>query len=388
MDRLTRERIIDLVDARPSFAVSLYLPTHRAGPDTRPYAQEDVVGWKNLLREAADRLRVAGVPAREAEDLLEPARRLLDDAPFWQHQSHGLAAFLAPGVAHVLRLPQQFERMAVVGPRFHVLPLAPLVAADDRFYILALSQNDVRLMEAGRDTVAEVDLARAPKSLRDLLRVTVPEQQRQYRTLMAPPAATGGRGTAVFHAHGTGIDDNKDNILQFCQQIDQGVRQLLHGSSAPLVLAAVEYVAAIYRQANRYPHLIEPVVAGNPDGLRPADLQRLAWPVVEPHLRAGQHAVLTRYWQAVATDRTTRQIENILPAAADGRVEALFVQEGAERWGRFDERTRKVVVHDEPEAGDEDLLNAAAAETLSTGGAVLLLGRDEMPDPAGALLRY
>jgi hypothetical protein len=56
-----------LVERQAGPCVSIYQPTHRAGPDTRRYAQQDPIRLKNLLREAGQRLATGGDSERLAE---------------------------------------------------------------------------------------------------------------------------------------------------------------------------------------------------------------------------------------------------------------------------------------------------------------------------------
>jgi hypothetical protein len=58
--------------------------------------------------------------------------------------------FLSPGAFHSYRLPLSFGELAVISDRYHLKPLLPLLAGDGSFYVLALSQNEVRLLGASR----------------------------------------------------------------------------------------------------------------------------------------------------------------------------------------------------------------------------------------------
>lgn len=387
MDIFSRESLVELADIRSDHTVSIFLPTHRVGPDSRPFASEDVIRWKNLLREAADGLQTSGVPGREIDALLASARALTDDSVFWQYQADGLAAIAAPGLFRTFRVPVRFDELVVVAPRLHLKPLLPLLVGDSRFCVLALSQNEVRLIEATRERAGEVDLATAPSSLREALRFDDPERQLQYHTT-APHL--GGRPAAVFHGHGVGTDDQKDKVLRFCQQVDHGLGPILRAGATPLVLAAVESVAAIYRQVNTYQHLLDAIVPGNPEGLSAKDLHTRAWPLVEPVMRAGRDAAVARYHAAAGTGKATASLVEALRAVADGRVSVVFVPVGVQRWGTFTETTRKAVLHDSLQAGDEDLLNVLAVRTLLDGGTVYVVAQDEMPagGDVAALLRY
>jgi hypothetical protein len=47
--------------------------------------------------------------------------------------------------------------LVIVSERFHVKPLLPLLSGDGRFYVLALSQNEIRLLQGTRYSVEQVD---------------------------------------------------------------------------------------------------------------------------------------------------------------------------------------------------------------------------------------
>ena len=124
----------------------MFLPAHRVSPESG----QDRIRLKNLLNEAEERLVAGGLRPPAARDVLQPGRELLQADPFWSYQSDGLALFLAPGWSRVFRLPLDLPELLVVADRFHVKPLLPLLANDYRFYVLALSQNEVRLLEGTR----------------------------------------------------------------------------------------------------------------------------------------------------------------------------------------------------------------------------------------------
>lgn len=84
------------IQGQPS--MSLYLPTHQAGPDTR----ENPIRYKNLLSEAEAQFGRAGWEG--ASDVLEAAREL-GDFRFWQNQRQGLAVFVSGGERFVYGLP-------------------------------------------------------------------------------------------------------------------------------------------------------------------------------------------------------------------------------------------------------------------------------------------
>jgi hypothetical protein len=79
----------------------------------------------------------------------------------------------------------------------------------------------------------------------------------------------------------------------------------------------------------------------------------------------------------------------VVVAAADGRVDTLFVREGAHVRGSFDAETHSVQLGDGREDAT-DLLDRAATDVFLRGGTVYRLAPARMPVPteAAAILRY
>lgn len=383
MDFLTKDDLKTLMQRREGWCVSLYMPAHR----TVPEALQDPIRFKNLLRQAEERLQTGGLRAPEAKQMLASAEQVLDNSQFWQHQSDGLVTFVAADLCRFYRLPLPFQELAVVTDRFHLTPLLPLLSSDGRFYVLALSQNEVRLLQCTRHVVTTVELEGIPKSMAEALKYDDPQRQLQFHT-GTPPGT--GRRPAIFHGYGVGIDDAKDNILRYFRQVDHGLRELLRGEQAPLVLASVDYLLPIYREATTYAHLMDEGVSGNPEGRLAQELHAQAWKLVEPYFRQAQEEALNQYHQLAGTGRTSTDLRDILPAAAHGRVESLFVAVGVQRWGTYDRATDTITVHQEGQPGDEDLLDLAAMLTISNSGSVYAVEPDKVPGemPLAALYRY
>ncbi len=388
MKVLTRDDLRTLIGKRDGWCVSIFVPTHRIGPET----QQNPIRLKNLLGKAEEDLVAAGLRPPEAQELLQPAETLLHDGLFWQHQSDGLALFISPETFQHYRLPFDFEELAVVAERFHIKPLLPLLSGDGRFYILALSQSEVRLLQGTRYSVSEVDLGEVPDSLAEALRYNDPEKQLQFHTSTRTPGGKGQR-PAIFHGHGVAsADDPKDYILRYFHQVDEGLGDPLGGEETPLVLAGVDYLLPLYKEANTYPHLVAEGIEGNPEELRAEELHEQAWPILRPLFLKAKREAAAQYRQlaGAGSERASSDLEEVIPAAYVGRVETLFVALHTQRWGAFDADTYEVRSHEEEEPGDEDLLDLAAVHTLVNGGTVYAVEPEKVPDgtPLAAVFRY
>ena len=383
---LTRSDIEGLLSGRPGPHVSIYLPTHRASLEFR----QDPIRLENLLREAEAQLGSLGSKGSEVDDLLGPARELLANDLFWEHQGEGLAVLLAGDEAHFYRLPVSVDEIAVVDDRFHIKPLLPLLGKSRRFWVLALSQKSVRLFNATPYAMRELDELDLPQSLLEVVGYDFEERSLQFHTGAGPSGMT--RRRAIFHGHGEGVDDNKTEVTEFLRAVDAGVAGLLrnNGNGAPLVLAAVEYEIAIYQSISSYPHIVSSGIVGNPEHVDPADMHAAAWQLVQPLFAEDRRAASDKYRALAGTGTASADVREIVPAAFDGRVGVLFVATDEYRWGRYDPEARRVEPHDERVDGDRDLLEVAAARSLTSGAEIHAVPAAELPadSPIAAIYRY
>lgn len=383
MDILTMDELKTLSAKESGWCVSLFMPAHRAGRET----EQDPIRFRNLLSEVEQRLLAKGIRTPDVREVLEPAQRLRQDPSFWRHQSDGLAVFLTSDEFHAYRLPLRFEELVVISDRFHFKPLLPLFATDGHFYILALSQNQVKLLEGTHHTVDEVDMESIPDSLAETLQGRGFDRQSQVHTGTSS-TRTGDRA-GMFHGHDPS-DEDKGRVLRWFQTIAGALPSVLVGQQAPIVLAGVEYLFPLYKQASSHPHLVEEGIPGNPEELTPVELHARAWPLVQSVFRQAEGEALAQYRQLTDRGQTTADVEEAVLAAHHGRVDSLFVAVGLQVWGRFDPSTNTVHVHEDPEPGDDDLLDLAAMKSLLNGGEVYAVEPDQVPDraPLAAVLRY
>lgn len=383
---LRRSEFKRLITEREGPHVSIYLPTHRRGPQTR----QDPIRLKNLIRDAETRLLDLGKSARDADRILSDGRRLLDDTAFWNHRTNGLCLFLATDFHRRYDLPFRCDELLVVTRRFHLKPVVPLLYRDARFYLLALSQKDVRFFVCDRDRIVQTEVAAMPRSLEDATVHEDPERQIQFHT--GTPATAGGSRPAIYHGHGAGADDAETRLLRYFQVIDRALGPVLAADDAPLVLAGVDYLHAIYRKANSYRGLIGEGISGNPQGREEGELHRRAWKVVSPCFEGRRGEALAEY-EALSGSGDARRaddLERVLPAALHGRVAYLFVAVGVQQWGSYAAAADRLEIRDEAMPGDEDLLDLAAIHTLAHGGEVYALPPEEMPTEGtvAAVYRY
>jgi hypothetical protein len=385
MENLTLDQIKGLAQQAANPSISIFLPTHRGGQDT----QQDSIRLKNLLRDAEQQILNSGMGPREVTALLQPVQALFNDSYFWRHQHDGLAVFIAPDDFHSYRLPFYVKELLIIARSYYVKPVLPLFTNNGHYYILAISQNEVRLFEGTRYSVGQIELpAEIPTNLKEALKLDKPERQLQMHTGSSP-----GRGRdSMFHGQGSGAEEQEAGIEHYFNLMDSGLKQILQEQQAPLVLAGVDYLLPIYRKVNEYAHIMEEGITGSPEHLRPEALQEQAWPIVEPFFRQETEKFMAQYEQLANTVRATDSVEVIVAAAFNGRVDRLVLAVDTQVWGVFNRDTGKVVRDQEGQSQKDHLplLDFAAMQTLQNGGKVYTLSQDEMPTKSAvaAVFRY
>jgi len=395
MDLFTRDELKRLAELQDDLCISVYMPTHRFRSDW----SQNTTRFKNLLRDVRDQLRDQGRRESEIDAVLEDARQLLDRPGFWRGLSEGLAAFITPRSSDFYRLPLPLDEVAIVEDRFHLKPLFPLIATNRRFYLLALSQNDVRLYQGTHQAISEVEAAEIPSDIVTAVQQyeEPPEQGLQSHTQRQASTPDGTQeANQMQHGHGSSEDQSrepKDQIKRFFRRINDSVVDYIGGEEVPLVLAGVSEYLPVYEAVNSYSHLVDhDIVSGNPEHLELPELHEKAWSVVESVLTERQQEELERFEDLYFQNEelASDDFHEIIPACAYGRVEALFVPMGQYRWGRFDPDTNTVEVHESQQPGDGDLLNYAALQSYLNAATVHVLQPQDMPGgrDVAATFRY
>jgi hypothetical protein len=377
-DIFTREELQTLLADSTRICVSIHMRTHPAGE-----IAQNLTEFKNLFREAEKQLAALGMESGEAMELMIPVQELMEHLPFWKSAGAGLAVFRSPELFRVYRIPEPLENLALVNDHFQIQPLLPLLNGNGRFYLLTLSQDDIHLWRGTHEKLEEVELEGVPRNMAEAL-----NEEPERHAFNRNNAFGAGQ---PFHGHSQAPEDTNDRLNRFFHMIDKGLHKYLRNETSPLVLVGVEYHFPLYRGANTYAHLMDEGIHGSPQQMTPQELHDRAWELVQPVFLQAQEDAVNRYNDTKATPNLLSQsLEEIVSAAAFGRVDTLFTQIGAHRYGIFDAANNLVYCHDDKETGDDDLINFAAMQTLLHSGVVYPLPPESMPDNAeiAALYRF
>jgi len=368
LDIPTADDLKTLAAHRADPCVSIYLPTTPVTQDT----DANRIELKNLGKRAASELEAAGVDKSRVAALSEHIDDLIDDDEFWRFQAHSLAVLATPDHVHTFRVPNTLSSVVVVSDRFHLKPLLRAVTFPHHGWVLALSENGVRLIEVS------ADLPAATVKVEDM-----------------PTDATSAVGQATINDRSPsgriqGSEGKKVRLRQYARKVNAALRGILAGCERPLVVAATESLGVIFRSVNTYPHLIEATIEGNPDKLTDAQLAERARPLLDA-LYEKEIAAWTALYAARGNQgRATTDLASVARAATMGAVDTMLVDIDAVVPGTVDETDGTITRSEAGASGHYGIVDEIARRALLSGARVLGVRKADVPggEPLAAILRY
>jgi hypothetical protein len=112
---------------------------------------------------------------------------------------------------------------------------------------------------------------------------------------------------------------------------------------------------------------------------------------MESHFIKPQTEKASQFNELYHKHKTSYEIDDILLAALNGRVDTLFIAEGDDIFGTYEMENNEVSIDQKHEINNASLTNLAAMETFRQGRKVYMLSSNEMPlkeSSMNAVFRY
>lgn len=401
IERLSPATLLELLAPQPAPCLSVYLPTHRNVPGNTV----DLPAFRHLVEAVDLALEPAHAPA-QIERLLHPLRLLEGDRDFWQHTREGLAVLAAAGTARVFLLQRPVPHLALVGDRFHAMPLVRIVSGLDRFEVLALTSRQARAFEgtawsdargAAVERLDPVPIGSGPEG--EILRGEVVDEE-----IFQPHRVQRGMGIEgiVHGGMGSKRDDVDADTEIFLRHVDETVHdRLSRRSGLPLVLVAQARLAATFRGLSKNSLLLDEYVPSDPHLMTADEVAAAVRPLVVAARARSVARAVAAFGQARDRGLAQGDLSDVARAAVAGKVATLLVEADRFETGRFDRATGAIAfggpppgaparTGDVPAVAGEDLVGAVAETVLLHAGTILALARNEMPTESGvaAIYRY
>ncbi len=337
--------------------VSIYLRTHRAGKETL----ESRTRLKNLVKEARQQLDAAG----HDHSLLAKIESLQHQSEFWQHQSDGLAIFLAEDQVRLIQLDQPVDDRVVVADSLFVLPLIVNQPRLGQQLVLVLTWDQASLFRRNADSLEPVSTEHLPGKFDELVLPRDPEESLQNTTHRAV-GNSATSSTAMFHGQGEGEGKIEADRRKYLTIVSQDVAGEIYRSKLPLTVVATKEVVGHLNSIDQ----VKPEMTIEASAAHWSDAE------LKKHLReamksqeADHESLVDRAGTALAQHQGSSDEAEVLEAARSGRVDSLLVCEATENAVQ---------------------VNEIVVETLRRRGDVVVTSHDQMPRESSiaAIYRY
>ena len=341
--------------------VTIILNTHRTSPDNK----KDRLTLKNLIKEAEERL-YANENKRHAKQLVE---RLINLESKIDHSQNleSLILFVNEEIAEYIHLPIAVEDRVVINHTFATRDLVRALHFESNYYVLVLSQQKVRLIEAFNDKV--VNEVGSP----------FPIENTQFYSTNKAELSNASRQTSL--------------IAEFFNRIDKGVNKIRKENPLPLLICTEESnyyeylkiadqkqsVYRTYLNKNRVDEKAHHIIAG-------------AWNIVKEYTTEQNNVQKAELQKAVSQNKFLSDTNDIWQAIKQGRVQTLFIELGnfqpavwendQIQYVSDDLRNKKEVV--------DDIYDELIEVNMNHGGDVVFLPKGELTEFSGfgAITRY
>ncbi len=382
-----RKKFVELSQKSSKIYVSIFVPASRQS--TNGY-KEDKIHLKNQLSQIEKDLENKyQLNPREIKELLNPASDLLKDSEFWKYNSDLMAIYLTDGEMELVQVPVPIEDSSYfIGTKPFILPLLPEISGNGHYYLLVLNLEKIHLYEATRNVIQEIILD--PEKV--AVSLVAEEEDFENQQFIQGQGGVGAAG-AMFHGHGEGSDEEKKKtILNYFHRMTNMLEPILNKNPLPLYLAGVDYLIPLYREANKYNHLMEGYIPGSFTVKDIDVLHQESWLLAAPFFVRDETDLLESFEAKKAEGLALEnETEEILKAAFTGGVDTLIISKNHKHlWGKYNEDTHSIELHEKQNNGIHCLIDEASASVIRSKGEVFLLAPEKIPgdSPLAGILRY
>ncbi|SNR59597.1 baeRF7 domain-containing protein [Lutibacter flavus] len=364
--------------------VSIYLPMDKNGKEQNEHLAQSKLS--KCIRDVHKSLLEHEINEKEITNYLMPIQALIVDSELWRNPSDGLALFLDKNGLKYYTLPIPFEAFTFVADHFYLKPLLPLYHDDGLYYVLELSEDYVKLFEGSRYSFKDLYFEDfTPDQLEKVVGSDYKPKMFQFRS------GQNAFGSGSFHGHGEGKDDKQKELTAFFKAIDKGVNKAIKNKKAPLLIAGVSKLYSGYKEANTYPNFYDKYISGDPQFKDKKKLHEESWKLMEGYFEKTKKDKLNQFTELYSTPKISYQVNEIIPAALNGKIDTLFVQKDIDIYGTYNKENGYLTLNSKKKLSNGSLTNLSSIKTFMQGGNVYILEPQDMPEkgrPLNAILRY
>ncbi|UJF15773.1 hypothetical protein LZ578_00805 [Jeotgalibaca sp. MA1X17-3] len=371
MKQLSKFPNQELLSAEGPF-VTLYQKVELTPPNT----EREQIKFKNQLKKAQNLLEEE-CEGPNCHALLEQMEKVPNDKSFWAVNKGTVAFFFTPTETYYYRLNTSIQDSVEFDERPNVLPMIQEFQYIENYYLLCLNYDKFSLYQGMLNKIEPVELPEdAPTTIEEVMgyEYTNPQQN------------TGGiAGSSNVHGTTELSDEREKDLKNYYRAIDTFIfENYTRESQLPVILFALTENQAAFRDISKNKMLSEERIESSPSQLNDQQIEKEVAKLSERVIKERHNAVLSRYRETTPQYKLGDQLQDLVVASMEGRIEILFIDKNIEVKGSINEDG--ILDY----GGDNNLLNQVALSVMQKNGKVYVVERAQMPEmkDVAAILRY
>lgn len=366
---LSEESLREICGCKGPFITAFLPMCHRGTPEL-----SKSVDFAGIARQAEKELtdrRYLG----EIAPLVAPLRALGQN----EESNEGSVLYLNASGVRRFRLSGVVKERVFIASFPQVTPILSELRPPNGCYVLALAKGTLRLGCWIEGKCTEVALPEnLPSSFEDTCISSRPDHDIQSR---APGSSA--HGGAIRFGTSTQRESANEELHRYLQLVERELSQLLGG--APLVVVAIDRELTEFRKVATSLNAFY-AQSMSPEHHTWSELGEISMRALREARKARSLKALADFKEFPQRDHIEEDLRRVLAAAHAGHVHMLLIEDDAEEYGLLGP---VFPLDDERLEGEHDLINAAAVETIRSGGHVLVVEPDSLgKSRVGAILRY
>lgn len=341
--------------------ITIIMTTHRTKPD---YLKDELT-LKNLIKDAETRL-LADTSKQNATNLIGKLKSLANEIDHSKNLE-SLMLFVNDDVAEYTRLPIKVSDRVVIDDTFATRDLIRAIHMEAHYFVLVLSQDKIRLIEAMNDNVIKE------------IGAPFPINNTQYQSRIKAEPSVSSRTSNL--------------IAEFFNQADKEVNAIRKNNPLPVLVCSVEENYHEYLKiADQKNSIYNTYLNKNRIAEQDHAIVAEAWKIVQHYLIERNNDRKTELKKAVGANKFLSDTNEIYKGILQGRIQTLFIEQGLFQPAVI--KGDEIVYVPEEQRNDkgviDDIYDELIEANMNFGGDVVFLPKGELKNfnGFGATTRY
>lgn len=335
--------------------VTIFLQTHRTIPDN----EKDSIVLKNLIKEVESRLS-AEYEKSFANKMMDRINLLAEDIDH-RHNKESLILFVNEKIAEYVRLRITVENRIDIGKTFATRDLIRALHRETSWYLMVLSRDKARLIEAFNDKVV------------DEIEDGFPMVNTDLNPVQRSEAAIANRQTNL--------------LREFFNRVDKQLNEALKGNPLPVIICTEESNFGEYEKIADRKEMIAGQLYGNKMNEKAHHIVEEAWPLMKKVNAEKNNQRLSELNAAVNSRNFLIDFNEIWQAVNEGRGKTLFVKQGYFQPVRLENDHIELVSTENGESANvDDIIDEMIEKNLQFNGDAVFINGNALDKFNGLVL--